>query len=195
MGKRQKLEHERLKRQKKKRRKQIIIGASISVCVITLIVVLAFNAQPSSSTLNIASDSNGDLHIAMDSLQNGLNYIDYGSDEELLLWKDSDGVIRTAFDTCEECYSRGNVHFTLSGSTLTCNLCGTTQSVSTLGTDSWGGCQPISITPDMRNDTDTEVIISDAILSYAEDMFSHWDASDYSVSFADYGTDEQHIHE
>lgn len=101
MGKRQKLEHERLKRQKKKRRKQIIIGASISVCVITLIVVLAFNAQPSSSTLNIASDSNGDLHIAMDSLQNGLNYIDYGSDEELLLWKDSDGVIRTAFDTCE----------------------------------------------------------------------------------------------
>lgn len=196
MGRRKQLEQERLEQQKKKRRKQIIIGTSVLVCIIALIAVWIITARPASvSTISIAPDSNGDLRVAVDSLQDHLNYIDYGGAEELIFWKDGDGVIRTAFDTCEECYSGGNVHFTLSGDTLTCSLCGTTQSVSILGTDGWGGCKPVSITTDMRNDAGTEVVIPAAILAYAADMFSHWDASDFSVSFADYGTDGAHIHE
>ncbi len=194
MGKRKRLELERLAQEKKKRRKQIIIGGSLSVCVIALIAVFVMVSKPApASTISSIPDSNGDLRVVVDSLQNGINYVDFGGNEEIIFFKDDDGVIKTAFDTCEECYAEGNVHFTLNEDTLTCNVCGTTQSVSILGTESWGGCQPLSITSDMRSDTDIEAVIPAAVLSYAEDMFSHWDTSDFSISLADYESGEEDI--
>ena len=199
---------ELLEQQKKKRQKRIIIGVFVSVCIIAIAVVVIIvsqkqkpDTQPSvggvtpAPTIRLALDSNGDLRVPVDTLENRLNYITYGGKEELIFLKDSNGGIRTAFDTCEECYPGGKVRFTLSGGTLTCSLCGTRQPQSVLGTDSWGGCKPISITPNMRNDTDTEVVIPAGILNYAIDMFAHWDRSDFSVSFGTYGTDAAHTHE
>ena len=198
---------EQLQQQKERRRKYIIVGVSVSVFIIGLIVALIVILQPrqgsqtpagriaTSSTIQLAPDSNGDLRVPLNRLQNRLQYIAYGGREELLLWRDSNGVIRTAFDTCEECYSRGNVRFTLSGNILTCSQCGVTQPVSVLGTEGWGGCRPVAVTPAMRNDTDTEVVVPAAVLAYARDMFSRWNASDFSISFAAYGTDRALISE
>jgi len=193
VGKKRRLEEqERLEQQKKKRQKQIIIGALLSVCTIAVIVVLSNLSKPvPASIISSAPDSNGDLRVAVDSLKKGMNYIEFGSNEELIFFKDNDGAIKTAFDTCEECYARGNVRFTLSEDILTCSVCGTTQSISILGTESWGGCKPLSITSDMRNDTDAEVVIPAAVLSYSNDMFSQWDTSDFSISLAGYGASEE----
>jgi len=197
---------EQLEQQKKRRRKYIIAGVSGLVFIIALIVVFTVILRPKQGSrpygggaamtgaIQLFADSNGDLRVPLDRLRPRLNYISYGGDEELIVWKDGNGVIRTAFDTCEECYSRGNVRFTLSGNILTCSVCGTTQPLSVLGTEGWGGCRPVSITPAMRNDTDTEVVLPAAVLDYAADMFSHWKASDFSVSFAVYGTGEAHTH-
>ena len=189
MGKKSEMAQERFEQKKKEKRNKRIVGISVSVCIIAAIVVLVILSQPAVVIpVGFAHDANGDLHIAVDSLQENLNYIDFGGTEELILWKDGDGRIRTAFDTCEECYSNGNVHFTLSGDTLTCNLCGTTKPVSELGLAEWGGCQPVSIISDIRNDSETEVIIPADVLAYTEQMFSYWNASDFSISLDTYGT-------
>jgi uncharacterized membrane protein len=195
---------EQSEQRKKKRRELIIIGASVLVCVIALTIILIKIVLPVFSdkktvsggnavmenTIRIIPSLDGDLRIPVDSLQNLLNYIIYDGDEEIIVWKDNSGVIRTAFDTCEDCFIGGNIHFKLSGNILTCSLCSTTSPLLALGTEGWGGCRPISIIPDMRDDTDTEVVIPAAVLSYAKNMFASWKASDYSVSFENYGTDE-----
>jgi hypothetical protein len=202
MGRKKRLEQQEQQKKKQQKQKKIIIIASVSICVIALIIVLVIILQQPTqrrnyqaygggmavaSTIRISPDSNGDLRIPKDRLQNRLNYIAYGGKEDLIVWKDNNGEIKTALDTCEECYSKGSVHLTLSGSILSCSLCGTTQAVSVLGTEGWGGCRPISITPAMRNDTDTEVVLPAEVLTFARVMFSRWDALDFSVSFADYG--------
>lgn len=196
MGK--KAEQQRLAGQRKKRRRRIINASALLGAVVLMVglVVLA-QSRPSSveaASLAFSNDANGDLRIETADLQSGLNYVDYGGPEELLLWTDSAGAIRTSFDTCEECYLGGDVRFALDGDTLICGMCGSTQSVETLGTAGWGGCKPISITTEMRADTDSEVVIPAGVLSYAEDMFAHWDASDFSVSFAEYGMEGAHVH-
>lgn len=195
MGKSRKAEQEKRTLQKKKQRRRNIIGVAGVVFGIVLIAVLVTVTRPApAETLHILPGGDGDLHIASASLQNDFGYVDYGGTEELVWWRQDGGVIRTALDTCEECYGGGSVRYTLREDTLTCSLCGTTQPVSNLGADGWGGCKPVSITPEMREDSGDEIIIPAAVLSYAEDMFAHWDAGDYSVSFADYGTDSAHVH-
>ena len=191
MGKIRKMEREQAERQKKKQQKRNIIWASALICVaIGLIIWLIISQQTTSNAISVAPDDNGDLRVLSSSLSKDLNYIDYGADEEIIFWKDGSGVIRTAFDTCETCYPAGDAHFTLNRATLACSACGTTQPVSVLGTASWGGCQPISIIPEIRADTEGEVVIPAAVLAYAKQMFSRWDASDFSVTFATYETAE-----
>ena len=190
MGK-NKRENEQLVRKKKRTRNQIILIISVLVCISAIVFFLVNSSKSSvANSMKVALDSNGDLHIPIGSLKSNLNYINYGGVEEIILWEDGSGVIRTAFDTCEECYSDGKVHFKLTGDTLDCNLCGTTQSISVLGTASWGGCQPVSIVPEIRRDTGDEIIIPAEVLAYAEDMFSHWDIADFSISFEAYSDTE-----
>ena len=191
MGKRKKLAQEQLAQNKKKQKIHILIGAAVAVCALIL-VLLAFNASRPApvSTIHIAPDASGDLRIPLASLPDDFHYVDFGGREEIILWKDGTGAVRTAFDTCEECFSLGDVHFTRSNANLTCNLCRTTQALSSLGIESWGGCQPVSIIPAVREDTDTEIVIPAGIISYATEMFSHWDASDFSVSLFSYGRND-----
>ena len=191
MGVTQKKAREQAAQQKKKQQKQITIWVSALVCVVIgLLIWLVVSQQTTASAISVVPDANGDLRVSLNSLSKNLTYVDYGGTEEIIFWKDGNGVIRTAFDTCETCYSVGNVHFTLKGDTLTCSACSTTQPVSVLGIESWGGCQPVSIIPEIREDADTEVVIPAAVLTYARRMFSRWDASDFAVTFAAYRTAE-----
>ena len=191
MGKIRKMEREQAEQRKKAERKRTVVLSSVLVCIIAMLLIwLVISQQTVASSASIAPDSNGDLRIPKNSLRNHLNYIDYGGAEEIILWKAGGGEIRTAFDTCEQCYSMGDVHFTLKGDTLTCSLCHTTQSVSVLGTESWGGCRPVSIVSDARADTGGEVVIPAAALAYAKQVFTRWDASDFSISMATYSAAE-----
>jgi len=192
MSKRRELERIR---QKKRKRINLIIGVSVSVCLVVVIAVLIITSLRNTAVkANYTIDSSGNLHVPLDGLHDNLNYINYKGSEELILWTDGDGSVRTALDTCIECFPMGYVHFTLAGSILTCSACGTTQSVTGLGTAGWSGCKPISITPEMREDTDSEIVIPSAALAFAEDMFSHWRNSDFSVTFASYIAGEAHSH-
>ena len=186
MGKARKMEREQAERQKKRKQQKNLILISASACIlVALFAWLLISQQVTTGTISISPNANGDLHVPKNRLQNNLTYVDYGGTEELIFWNDGNAV-RTAFDTCEECYSGGDIHFTLNNSTLTCSLCRTTLPVSTLGTAQWGGCQPVSIIPEIRSDTGAEIVIPAEVLAYARRMFSRWDASDFSISLETY---------
>ncbi|MDR1439200.1 MAG: DUF2318 domain-containing protein [Clostridiales bacterium] len=189
MSSRKKLARERLEKQRKRQRALLIAGASVLACAVALFIVWVATSPPPAAaigTASVAPDLNGDVRVSADSLRDGLNFVDYGGAEELIFFKGADGAVQTAFDTCEECYDNGDVHFSLNSRTLTCNVCGTQQPASVLGEDSWGGCKPVSITPEMRSDADTDIAIPAAVLSYADEMFSRWDAADFGFTFAAY---------
>ena len=190
---------------KKKQRLYMIIGgaAALSAIIIITVIILvqsnktAYQYNPVSTAahnVRLSPDSNGDLRVPYESLEPGITYISYGGHEEIIVLQNFYGQYMTAFDTCEECYIRGNVHFTLRGNTLICNACGTWQDVAVLGTPEWGGCKPVSIIPAFREDTDTELVFPAELLSYARDMFSHWSVYDFGVTLDVYGTEHAHVH-
>ena len=191
MSKNKKLEQEQLKQQKTKRRNRIIIGSIIAVCAVVVLIILVNLSQASKgASVTGAIDENGDLRIPKASIQRGLNYLNFGGMEELIIWENDSGEIKTALDTCEECYLSGNVHFTLTGKTIICNVCGTSQPVSVLGTASWGGCQPVAIVEDIREDTDAEIVVPAEVLTFANNMLYRWATEGFVVDFSSYGIAE-----
>ena len=70
---------------------------------------------------------------------------------------------------------------------LTCSICGNQLSVSSVADASWGGCQPIAIPAEYRDDTETELVFSGDLLKYSEDMFDTWENGDFSTTLETYG--------
>lgn len=169
------------KRKRQKRNK--IIGGVISCCVLIAVLVIVLQPRP----LGFTRNANADVLVKASDVKNGLNFLDYGGPEQIILWRDDDGSIHTALDTCAECYGGGDVHYGLSGTNLVCSICQSSQPVTVLRNASWGGCQPVAIPASYRADTDAEIVIPADVLAFAEDVFAHWDAADYSVSLAQYG--------
>ena len=69
---------------------------------------------------------------------------------------------------------------------MTCGACGNTYPVSDLGINSWGGCQPVSIPPEYRSDNENEIVFSNRLLTFAEEMFSEWDNLEFDLSMENY---------
>ena len=190
MGRKQRKRLE-LERQRKKRRLTIITIASatfIIACVVVALVLTngASGATYKPETITVDKSSDGSVSVPLSALSTNLSYIDYGYDLNLLARIDSNGIIRTAYNTCFECFDIG-AHYSLSGSyRLVCDACGNTYSINTLGTSDWGGCQPVAIPPEYRNDNDTEIVFSNELITYAEEMFTQWKSSDYDLSLENY---------
>ena len=184
-----KARREREMAQKKKKQRTMMIAAAVIVVILAIVAVAvaADAAKTSYKNLEIAPSEDGSLHIARESLGKGLNYIDFGGIEELILYKNGDNIA-AAFDTCEECYPQGDVHFIRSGAEMQCSACGSINPVSGLGVQDWGGCQPIAIPDEARLDSDDEIVIEAKAFEYADHMFEHWDFGDLSVTFEQYDT-------
>ena len=187
MGKRQR---ERLERERIQKRKRLIIAAisvAIIVCITIGIVLFVVLNTVKVETISAGKSFDGSLSIPIDALSTDLQYIDYGYEQNLLAIIDSDGVVRTAYNTCFECYSTGDAHYTLRGKdTLVCSACGNTYSISILGTNNWGGCQPVSIPPEYRQDSDKAIVLSNKLLAFVEEMFKQWNDEVYDMSLENY---------
>ena len=188
MGKRQRQERERQRKAKRYFRAVVITLTAIFVVSIFVYIALSNNNTSTSSTdsIKVAKNSDGSLAVPVSELGPGLNYIDYGYERSILALTDAEGVVRTAYNTCLECYLSGNAHYTLSNSQLTCRACGNSYSVDGLGTPSWGGCQPVSIPPEYREDNEDEIVFPSKLLAFAEDMFSQWNNGEFDTSLQYY---------
>ncbi|MDR2659439.1 MAG: DUF2318 domain-containing protein [Spirochaetaceae bacterium] len=154
------------------RKKNKILGAA---AFMILSGALSFGQ---SGQLNIVKPpiSDRDLVIApADITENAVFYpVDIeGTRLEVLAVKAPDGTIRTAFNTCQVCYSSGRGFYKQQGTVLVCQNCGNRFRMSQVGLRS-GGCNPVPISAAGKTETASNITISKDFLKEAKGIFARW---------------------
>ena len=96
-----------------------------------------------------------------------------GVEMEIIAVKDSDGEIRTAFNTCQVCYSSGRGYYEQDGDALVCQNCGNRFTIDDIGVEA-GGCNPWAIMSEDRTIKNGKLKISYDYLKESEQIFSNW---------------------
>lgn len=96
-----------------------------------------------------------------------------GTELEVLAVKAPDGSVRTAFNTCQVCYSSGRGYYVQEGDTLICQNCGNRFAMDDVEVTR-GGCNPVPITEDYKTVDAKTITISKDFLSEATVIFENW---------------------
>jgi uncharacterized membrane protein len=121
-------------------------------------------------------NENGDLEIPVADISEKATFYAYNgldSKMEIIAVKASDGTIRTAFNTCQVCYSSGKGYYKQEGDLLTCQNCG-----NQFGSDdvevTKGGCNPVPITEEYKTANEDTITIPREFLEEAQVIFEKW---------------------
>lgn len=120
----------------------------------------------------------GDLKIPIADISTTATYYSMdvdGTNLEVLAVKAPDGSIRTAFNTCQVCYSSGRGYYVQEGDELVCQNCGNRFATSEVG-EARNGCNPVPISEDAKVVDDTYITISKDFLSEYKVIFEKWKA-------------------
>lgn len=96
-----------------------------------------------------------------------------GTPMEVIAVLDHAGNIRTAFNTCQICFSSGRGYYVQSGDKLVCQNCGNRFTIDQVEIES-GGCNPWPIFAENKTVTDDSVIISYDFLKESRQIFASW---------------------
>lgn len=96
-----------------------------------------------------------------------------GTDLEVIAVKAPDGTIRTAFNTCQVCYSSGRGYYEQEGSALICQNCGNRFGMDDVEVTR-GGCNPVPITEEYKTVTEDSITVSKEFLQQVTVIFSNW---------------------
>lgn len=96
-----------------------------------------------------------------------------GTKMEIVAVVASDGTVRTAFNTCQVCYSSGRGYYEAEGDELVCQNCGNRFTGDAVGLQS-GGCNPVPISAEQRTEKDGVITIPGSLLSEASIIFENW---------------------
>jgi hypothetical protein len=119
---------------------------------------------------------NGDLRIPRKEVTAVAKFYPYkagGVLMEVLALRAPDGTVRTAFNTCQVCYSSGRGYYTQKGDSLLCNNCGNRFLASQVELIK-GGCNPVPIGKAEKKEDADFVTIPKAILEKAKPLFVKW---------------------
>lgn len=155
-----------------KKNNKILIAAGFIVVIFALILIIKGTSGGKST--NISSE--GNLLIPKDSISATAMFFPYkvgGTKMEVLAVKASDGTIRTAFNTCQVCYSSGRGYYKLDGNTLVCQNCGNRFEPDQVEKEQ-GGCNPVPIFDDNKTDDGQNIVISKDYLQQAKVIFENW---------------------
>lgn len=153
--------------------------------VVAVILILKSSKQDDAlSNTNIASDSKevqmiesgGSLIIPVSDISSTAQFYSIEIDGvrmEVLAVKDSDGNIRTAFNTCQICYSSGRGYYVQDGDRLFCQNCGNQFTMDQVEIES-GSCNPWPIAAENKTVTDDAIEISYDFLKESKDIFANW---------------------
>ncbi|HHW46698.1 MAG TPA: DUF2318 domain-containing protein [Clostridiales bacterium] len=149
--------------------------AAISISFLT-VVIAAIATIVIISGKSTTVVKNSDLIIQKSEITENAKFYPVevdGTKLEVLAVKASDNTIRTAFNTCQICYSSGRGYYVQEGSFLVCQNCGNRFSMDEVEV-ARGGCNPVPITADEKTETETSIIISKDFLNIAKGIFSNW---------------------
>lgn len=99
-----------------------------------------------------------------------------GTQMEVIAVRDSNGKIRTAFNTCRICYDSGRGYYKQEGKALVCQNCGNRFTTDQIGGES-GGCIPYPIPASNKTVTDDSILIPYDFLESSRIIFSNWKSS------------------
>ena len=123
-----------------------------------------------------AKETEEDLLIPVSGLTEEPQFYPYsvdGKDMEIIALTASDGSVRTAFNTCQVCYSSGNGYYKVKGDTLVCQNCGNQFGFDEIALTR-GGCNPVPIAEEERKEQDGNLVISANYLNKASQLFANW---------------------
>lgn len=160
-------------------KKLIIITLSAAV-----LLVIAFAVKvPASSSDNSKNDDlraekviDGDIVIPVSEVNETAKFYPAeinGTQLEALAVKAPDGSIRTAFNTCQVCYSSGRGYYEQDGDVLVCQNCGNRFSMDEVEITR-GGCNPVPITDENKTVSDDTITLTKDFLEQATAIFKDW---------------------
>lgn len=92
---------------------------------------------------------------------------------EVLAVKAPDGSIRTAFNTCQVCYSSGRGYYIQEEDVLVCQNCGNRFAMDDVEITR-GGCNPVPITEEYKTVDEENITVSKDYLAEATTIFANW---------------------
>lgn len=129
-----------------------------------------------SEAIQNATDEKGNLVIKLADISETPSFYGYselGNKMEVITVKASDGSIRTAFNTCQVCFSSGRGYYELEGDVLVCQNCGNEFGVDDIEVTR-GGCNPIPIEKENKIVDDTSITIEKLFFEETEEIFENW---------------------
>jgi uncharacterized membrane protein len=159
-----------------KNKKQLILVAAAAVLAVAAIAAalgIGKDAQEAAVQVVRAGET---LSIPLGGVTDAASFYPLevdGTEMEVLAIRDQAGNVRTAFNTCQSCYSSGHGYYVAEGTELICQNCGfhfTAEQVEVPG----GGCNPYPIFEENKTVTDGSIEISYDFLKASAGIFAHW---------------------
>lgn len=160
--------------------------AFYGIVVIALIVIAKYAFKPATdnntgaqaTAINSTSPTveNADIKILKSEVTANAKFYPYkldGLDMEVLAIKASDGTIRTALNTCQICFDSGRGYYKQVGNYLVCQNCGNRFNQDQVEKIK-GGCNPIPIMEDQKQDTGDYIVIPKDYMETQKDYFINW---------------------
>ena len=156
----------------------LIVTAVVIVCAAALAVVfgrgLTGGSQPSGGGLKIPAD--GYLTISASEISSTASFFPIevdGTEMEVLAVRASDGTVRTAFNTCQSCYTSGRGYYVQQGDDLVCQNCGYHFAPDQVEIQA-GGCNPWPIFAENKTVSADTIQISYDFLKESSTIFAKW---------------------
>lgn len=143
----------------------------VAVSVAVVLLLGAFNGFAGGKIL-----PNGDLQIPKKEVTATAKFYQYKLDGvlmEVLALRAPDGTVRTAFNTCQVCYSSGRGYYVQQGDVLVCQNCGNRFKASQVEIIK-GGCNPLPITSDLKAEDANTITIAKSLFAEAKSIFLKW---------------------
>lgn len=129
-----------------------------------------------SEAIQNATDERGNLVIKIADVSETPSFYGYNELEnkmEIITVKASDGSMRTAFNTCQVCYSSGRGYYEWKDDVLVCQNCGNKFGIDDVEV-ARGGCNPVPIEDENKITDETSITIDKSFFEETEVIFENW---------------------
>lgn len=162
----------------KKKNKQLFItgGLATLLVLVSSFIVLTSGEKTEEGRKQGTAQTEGNIVIAKEEITETASFYPYeinGVNLEVMAVKAEDGTIRTAFNTCQICYSSGRGYYKQEGNYIVCQNCGNAYTSNDVEVIT-GGCNPVPITKENKTETLDSITIDRELLEEYQSIFANW---------------------
>ncbi|NJD03718.1 MAG: DUF2318 domain-containing protein [Ruminiclostridium sp.] len=166
-------------KQKNKKSKPVSKSSKKNLIIVTVLALLILGFVIIKALSGGASDAGAvseDLKILKSEVSETAKFYPFKAGKtkmEVMAVKASDGTIRTAFNTCQVCFSSGRGYYVQEGDEMVCQNCGNRFQLDKIEIIK-GGCNPVPIMKENKTDDGANIVISKYFLEANKGLFANW---------------------